>query len=159
MGGARTRAVMPLPEGIKIRVARRGDRDSIYRLLSEVRVEVPPAEQSNTLSWIVSHPEIEVLLAVDPLDRGVGMLSLSHRPQLRLGGRIATIDELVVGASMRRRGVGSELLDRAVARARMLGCRRVEIAARDASGRAYLERRGFIGEGADVMAWTNPGGK
>jgi GNAT superfamily N-acetyltransferase len=150
---------MPLPEGIKIRVGRRGDRDSIYRLLAEVQVDVAPAEQSNTLSWIVSHPEIEVLLAVDPLDRGVGLLALSHRPQLRLGGRIATVDELVVTAPLRRRGIGTELLDRAVARARMLGCKAVEIGARDGAGRAYLERRGFSGQGTQVMTWQNPGGK
>jgi GNAT superfamily N-acetyltransferase len=144
-----------LPEGIRIRVARRGDRDSLYRLLLEAGVSVSPADQSNTLSWIVSHPETEVNIAVDPLDRGVGMLALSHRPQLRVGGRIATIDEFVVTASMRHKGIGTELLERGIARARMLGCKRVELAAGDVASRAFLEKRGFSTDGAQVMAWRN----
>jgi N-acetylglutamate synthase-like GNAT family acetyltransferase len=154
-----TGASVALPEGIKIRVARRGDRDSLYRLLQEIGVLVAPADQSNTLSWIVSHPETEVNIAVDPLDRGVGMLALSHRPQLRVGGRIATIDEFVVSASLRRKGIGSELLERGVARARMLGCKRVEVAATDDASRAFLEKRGFSTNGSQVMAWQNADAK
>jgi N-acetylglutamate synthase-like GNAT family acetyltransferase len=148
-----------LPEGIKIRIARRGDRDSIYRLLGEAGVIVPPADQSNTLSWIVSHPETEVIMAVDPLDRGVGLLALSHRPQLRVGGRIATVDEFVVTPTMRKRGIGTELLERGVARARMLGCKRVELAAVDAPSREFFQKRGFSTEGATVMSWQNADAK
>jgi GNAT superfamily N-acetyltransferase len=148
-----------IPEGIRIRVARRGDRDSIYRLLLEIGVDVPSPDQSAALSWIVSHPETEVTIAVDPLDRGVGLVSISHRPQLRVGGRIATIDEFVVTGSMRKKGIGSELLDRALARARMLGCRRVELAAADAATRAFVQRRGFATEGAQVMIWKNTDAK
>lgn len=146
---------MPLPEGIRIRVSRRGDRDAIFRLLSEVGVEVGAHEQSNTLSWIVSHPEIEVLLAVDPLDRGIGMISLSHRPSLRLGGRLATIESLIVSGPYRRKGIGAELLERSINRAKMLGCKQVELAAGDAAGRAWLERRHFADGAAQVMVWKN----
>jgi len=144
-----------MPDSIKIRVARRGDRDSIFRLLQEAGVNVAPADQSTTLSWIVSHPETEVLIAVDPLDRGVGMVSLSHRPQLRVGGRIATVDELVVTASMRHKGIGTELVERALGRAKMLGCKRVEIATLEAPTRDWFQKRGFAWEGSQVMSWKN----
>jgi len=147
-------APVALPAGIKIRAARRGDRDSIYRLLAEAGVEVPAADQSNTLSWIVSHPETDVFIAVDALDRGIGLLALSHRPQLRVGGRIATVDEFVVTASMRRHGVGAELLERAFARARMLACRRVETSAVGEGARWFLQKRGFS-EGGQLMIWRN----
>jgi len=150
---------MSLPEGIRIRVARRGDRDSIYRLLAEAGVSVPPIEQSNTLSWIVSHPEIEVLLAVDPLDRGVGVVSLAHRPQLSLGGRVAVVSELAVTATLRRRGIGSELLERVRERARILGCRRMEITAATPEARAFLEKRGFVDGDRRVLGWDNPSGR
>ena len=148
---------MALPDGIKLRPARRGDRDSIYRLLSEggESVSVPANEQSNTLSWIVSHPETEVLLAVDPLDRGVGMISLSHRPSLRLGGRVASVESLVVSAAMRGKGVGSELLGHMLDRARKLGCKRVEMPSFDPPSLAFLERRGFVGNDARTMVWQN----
>lgn len=146
---------MALPETVRIRPVRRGDRDSIYRLLSEAGVNVPAAEQSNTLSWIVSHPETEVLVAVDPLDRGVGMIALAHRPSLHIGGRMASIESLVVTQAMRRKGIGSELLERALSRARMLGCKEVEVAAFDATGRVYLEKRAFALTGAQMLTWKN----
>ena len=146
---------MPLPEGIKIRPVRRGDRDSIYRLLGEVDVVVPAMDQASTLSWIVSHPEIEVFLAVDPLDRGVGMISLSHRPMLHVGGRSAHVESLVVTRPMRRRGIGTELLERAFGRARMLGCKQVELFAQDAPSREYLVHHGFGNTGSELMIWRN----
>lgn len=146
---------MAIPEGIRIRVARRGDRDSIYRLLVEVGVDVPSHDQSAALSWIVSHPETEVTIAVDPLDRGVGMVAISHRPQLRVGGRIATIDEFVVSAPWRHKGIGAELLERALSRAKMLGCRQVEVAVVDPAARVFVQKRGFTTEGAQVMLWKN----
>ena len=147
---------MSLPEGIRIRPVRRGDRDSIYRLLQEVGVSVPAIDQSNTLSWIVSHPETEVQIAVDALDRGVGMISLSHRPSLLLGGRTASIDSLVVTGALRARGIGSELLERTLARAKILGCRAVEVTASTVTSRNYLEKRGFQLTGSLVMVWRNP---
>lgn len=145
---------MPLPDGIRIRVARRGDRESLYRLLGEVGVTVPVTDQSTSLAWIVSHPEIEVLVAVDPLDRVVGLLSLSHGPQLRSGGRVALVDELVVSPPQRRRGIAGELVLRAQARAKMLGCKRLEFAARDASVKDFLRRRGYRSEGAEILCWS-----
>ena len=148
---------MPLPPGVKIREPRRGgsDRDWIYRLLAETGVSVSPADQSNTLTWVVSHPESEIFIAVDSADRGIGLLALSHRPQLRVGGRIATVDEFIVAPPMRRRGVGSALLERALARAKALGCKRVEVQIPDASARAYFEKRGFVGNGNEVLGWRN----
>ena len=41
---------------------------------------------------------------------------MSHRPQLRMRGRIATIDELVVTEPWRKRGVGKALLEKAIER-------------------------------------------
>ena len=85
---------------------------------------------TQTVHWVTSHPEIEIFVACDAQDRPVGMLSLSHRPQLRLRGRIATVDELVVTEAWRRRGVGRALLLHAIERARVLSVKRLELAAR-----------------------------
>ena len=156
---------MALPDGIKLRPARRGDRDSIYRLLAEAEGEsatalhVPAMDQSNTLSWIVSHPETEVLLAVDPLDRGVGIIALSHRPSLRIGGRVATVESFVVTAAMRGKGIGAELLEHMVDRARKLGCKRVEMPSFDPPSFSFLEKRGFTGNDARIMIWQNTDGR
>ena len=111
----------------RVRSARRGDREALAALLTEFGY--PNACDSGTLSWVISHPEMEVYLAVDPLDRAIGMVSFSHRPALRLKGRIATIDEFVVLPSWRSKGVGKELLARAIARCKVLGCKRIELMA------------------------------
>ena len=78
------------------------------------------------MHWVISHPEIEIFVAGDPQDRPVGMLCLSHRPQLRLRGRIATVDELVVTETWRRRGVGRALCCTRSSGAKVLSVKRLE---------------------------------
>jgi GNAT superfamily N-acetyltransferase len=107
----------------KVRPARRGDAAPIVGILSELGLNA----DSNTVTWIISHPEMEMLVAADALDKVVGFVTLSHRPVLKTGGRGATIDELNVTKAWRRKGVGRELLRRAVERARVLSVKRLEL--------------------------------
>ena len=104
------------------------------------------------MNWIVSHPETETLVAADPQDRPIGLLTISHRPQLRLKGRILTIDELVVSTVWRRRGVARELMKRAIERAKILSAKRLEIAVPDLSEEAktFLKALGFTSSNASV---------
>ena len=113
------------PEAFRVRPARRADAEAIGSLLKELGY--PNAVDLATVHWVISHPEMEILVASDARDRAVGMVTLSHRPQLRLRGRIATIDELIVSAPWRRRGVGRELLRRAIERAKALSAKRIEL--------------------------------
>lgn len=132
-----------MSEPYRIRPARRGDREGIASLLAVVGY--PNACDSTTLSWVISHPEMEVHLAVDALDRAVGVVALSHRPQLRLKGRIATIDELIVLPAWRNKGIGQELLKRAVDRVKVLGCKRLEISTlARADHPEFFQKRGFL---------------
>ncbi len=62
-----------------------------------------------TFSQVVRHPEAAVFVAVLGA-KTLGYLALSYRPQIRLGGRTASIDELVVAADQRGAGIGSSLL-------------------------------------------------
>jgi GNAT superfamily N-acetyltransferase len=112
----------PAPQW-KVRPARRGDSEPVKALLGELGFQ----GDSATVTWIVSHPEMELMIAADSFDKVIGFVALSHRPNLRHGGRIATIDELVVAKAWRRKGVGRELLKRAVDRAKVLGVKRLEI--------------------------------
>jgi GNAT superfamily N-acetyltransferase len=124
---------MPLPSQaslstsstFRVRLARRGDGEHLGLLLAELGHA--GAGDTATVHWVLSHPEIEVHVAADGSDRPLGLLSFSHRPQLRLTGRIATIDELVVLPSARRQGVGRALVKRALERARVLSVKRVEL--------------------------------
>jgi GNAT superfamily N-acetyltransferase len=124
---------MPLPSQarpataspFRVRLARRGDGEQLGVLLAELGHA--GAGDTATVHWVLSHPEIEVHVAADASDRPLGLLSLSHRPQLRLSGRIATIDELVVLPAARRQGVGRALVQRALERARVLSVKRVDL--------------------------------
>ncbi len=137
----------PTPDAppFRIRRARRGDAESLATLLREMGY--PHGSDAQTVHWVISHPEIEIFVAADPQDRPVGMVSLSHRPQRRLRGRIATVDELVVTEAWRRRGVGKALLLHAIERAKVLSVKRLELASRqDAGGdtSGFYESCGFV---------------
>jgi GNAT superfamily N-acetyltransferase len=82
---------------------------------------------AHTVTWIISHPEMELMVAADALDKAIGFVTLSHRPLLKLGGRSATIDELLVTKAWRRKGVGRELLKKVVERAKVLSVKRLEV--------------------------------
>ena len=143
------------PAAFRIRKARRGDVEALSTLLRELGYT--EGSDTQTVHWVTSHPEIEIYVACDPQDRPVGMLSLSHRPQLRLRGRIATVDELVVTEPWRRRGVGRALLLHAIERSRVLSVKRLELAARqDAGAEAvrFYEACGFV---ADCMVFRHSG--
>ncbi|MGQ0503980.1 MAG: GNAT family N-acetyltransferase [Myxococcaceae bacterium] len=136
----------------RIRPARRGDADAIAALLAELGY--PGAGDTQTVHWVISHPEMEIFVAADSHDRAVGMITLSHRPQLRMKGRIATLDELIVTASCRRRGLGRDLIKRAVARAKVLSVKRLELVTHSPRGeypQAFYEACGLIEEDAAVL--------
>lgn len=134
----------------KVRPARRGDAAPITALMAELGFTGDPA----TVTWIISHPEMELLVAADALDKAIGVVCLAHRPQVRMGGRVANVDELVVTQAWRRKGVGRELLKRAVERARVLGVKKLEIqtlTAGSPEATAFLTACGFAPADAAVF--------
>ncbi len=119
-----SKVITPLPaQAFKVRPARRGDATPIVALLAELGMKSDPS----TVTWIISHPEMELMVAADPLDKVIGFATLSHRPVLKTGGRAASIDELVVAPAWRRRGVGRTLLRKVVERAKVLSVNRLEV--------------------------------
>jgi len=143
----------PAPQPLfRIRPARRGDAEAVKALLGELGY--PKGGDAATVNWIISHPEMEIFVASDSLDKAIGVISLSHRPQMRLQGRVASIDELVVTAAWRRRGVGRALVKRAVERAKVLSVKRIELVShrrRSEAPRAFYEACGLAE--ADVIAF------
>ena len=113
----------------RIRPLKRGDRDAAFKLLAADGWAVPAGDQELAISWVVQHPEMESFVAHDAaaFSKLFGMITMSHRPQLRLGGRVACIDLFLVAAEQRHKGIGHDLLVQALRRSEALGCKRVEV--------------------------------
>lgn len=147
----------PAPDApsYRIRRARRGDAESLASLLREMGYA--HGTDAQTVHWVISHPEIEIFVAADAQDKPVGMVSLSHRPQLRLRGRIASVDELVVAEGWRRRGVGRALMQQVIERcgARALSVKRLEVSAYALEElRSFYESCGFVVVDRMVMRYA-----
>ena len=159
-------SLMPVPPQVsaqpqfRIRAGRRGDAEAIKTLLGELGY--PKGGDAATVNWLISHPEMEIFVAADSFDKAIGVVTLSHRPQLRLQGRIATIDELVVAPAWRRRGVGRALVKRAVERAKVLSVKRVELLthrARAEAPLAFYQACGFAEADVAALRLTEVEGK
>ena len=138
---------------LTVRRARPGDAVAIRALLEQLGYTPDPRLANETITQVVRHPEAAVFVAVEGL-QVVGFLAMSHRPQIRLGGLLASIDELVVSSQRRAQGIGSTLLETALAHARSLHCRRVELhtnKARESYKRQFYVQRGFKEVGSALL--------
>lgn len=142
------------PTGPAVRRARPGDAHALRRMLRELGYD--PADYraaDETMAQVVRHPEAAVFVAVEGVEV-VGFVALSHRPQMRLGGRLASVDELVVAEHRRGQGIGSSLLEAAVQHARSLHCVRIDVLQRrerESYDRRFYQERGFEEVASAVM--------
>ena len=129
-----------------IRRARPGDSSEVRRLVAQLGYTPDDRAYDETFTQVARHPEAAVFVAHRGA-RAIGYLAMTHRPQIRLGGRVASVDELVVDGEGRNEGVGSSLLEAAVTHARSLGCTRIEVLcsrARESYRRGFYAERGMI---------------
>jgi GNAT superfamily N-acetyltransferase len=143
----------------RIRPLKRGDRDCAFRLLADAGWAVAASEQELAISWVVQHPEMESFVAhdVSSFSRLFGIITMSHRPQLKVGGRVASLDLFVVAPEHRHKGVGSDLLAQAVRRTEALACKRIELylpPERD-QRHDFFEQNGFTRNGDEL--YVRPG--
>src|SRR5688572_5184679 len=137
---------MRLPRSIELRKARPGDANGVRTLVEQLGYAPDARGFAETFTQVVRHPEAAVFVLAEGV-RVVGYLAISHRPQIRLGGRIAVIDELAIDADHRGRGFGSELLEHGLDVARGLGCVQIEVSterARDSVARGFYHKHHFV---------------
>jgi N-acetylglutamate synthase-like GNAT family acetyltransferase len=137
---------MGLPRGITLRRARPGDAAGVRALVEQLGHTPDPRAFTETFTQVARHPEAAVVVLAEGV-RVVGYLALSHRPQVRLAGRVATIDELAVAPDLCGRGLGSALLEHALELVRGLACVRIEVStvrARDSVAHTFFAKHGFV---------------
>lgn len=145
--------MLPLPAGVMVRRARPGDAGAVLALVHQLGYAPDERNFDETFAQVVRHPEAAVFVATEGL-RIIGYLVLTHRPHIRLGGRAAVIDELIVDSVRRSEGIGSVLLQSALDHARSIGCRRVELQtrrSRESFQRGFYSSHGFKEEDRAVM--------
>ena len=139
----------------RIRPLKRGDRDAAFKLLAADGWVVAAGDQELAISWVVQHPEMESFVAHDAgaYSRLFGMITMSHRPQLKLGGRVASIDLFLVAPEHRNKGIGHDLLSQAMRRAEALACKRMEVMLPEPrDGRhEFFEGYKFVNNGFDLF--------
>jgi N-acetylglutamate synthase-like GNAT family acetyltransferase len=142
----------PIPA---IRPAVSSDATALLELLHELGYsDLDVDAHARAFALVLAHPEIRVLIAESESGRVIGLLTLSHRPQLRLGGTLVTVDELVVARDARGHGVGRALIVRAKAVAAELGAMRVELLTnrtRESYSRGFYAKNGFFEVSSAVM--------
>lgn len=144
-----------MQEGSTIRRANESDVESAYRLIVALGYQhLARIDFERTFKAILAHPETRVLLAADESGQAIGLMTLSHRPQLRLAGTIVCIDELAVVDEARGRGVGRALLNRAKEIAIELSAERLELhtnRARESYTRQFYVKNGFAEANSALM--------
>jgi ribosomal protein S18 acetylase RimI-like enzyme len=132
-----------------VREAQPTDAPAIVRLLREhaaLAGEASPIAEA----YVVHHlagPESHVLLA-EAAGESVGLLAYSVRPDLYHAGPVCLIEELVVRAAWRRRGIGGALMAQLARRLAERGVIEVSVAVMPANtgAVAFYRAHGLTGE-------------
>ena len=137
-----------------VRRATESDMKTAFKLIGELGYpDVKFPEFARTYTGAQQHPAMTLLVAeCDGVV--VGLASISRRPQLRLGGDLITIDELVISDRFRGSGIGKAILERVKSMCVELGARRLELETtrtRESYKRRFYVKNGFSETNSAVM--------
>jgi GNAT superfamily N-acetyltransferase len=122
--------------------------DAVERLVPQLSRSGPPT--LDELGDVVASPATDLFIAIDGGGTITGMATLvSFRIPTGMRG---WIEDVVVDEAARNRGVGGALTRAMVARARDLGCRKLDLTSRPArgAGNHLYVREGFVPRDTNV---------
>jgi GNAT superfamily N-acetyltransferase len=116
-------------------------------VLFEQEAEFKPDEiaQARGLTLILENPEVGQILIAHHGAEVAGMVGLLYTISTALGARVALLEDMVVAPAWRNAGIGSQLLEAAIAHARQAGCQRITLLTDDINTDAqrFYGRHGF----------------
>ena len=131
----------------RIRRAEENDVDIVYKLIVALGYPgIATDDFKHSYSEVLANHQSIILLAESAEGQVLGVLTLSHRPQLRLAGTILCLDEFAVSEDRRGMGVGRALLQEAKNTAVELQAKRIELhtnRARESYARSFYVKNGF----------------
>ena len=137
---------------MECRVANSGDLAVLCALLGELFAQeaefVPNREsQERGLEAILDNPHVgQIVVAVDN-GKVMGMVNVLYTVSTALGSRVALMEDMVVASDARGRGIGSKLIEYAIASARAAGCSRITLLTdkENIAAQRFYARHGFVG--------------
>ncbi len=104
-----------------------------------------PGVQDKGLRAILDDPGMGHLLVADDGERILGMVNLLYTYSTALGARVALLEDMVVAEEARGTGLGTRLVEVAVAHCREAGCQRITLLTDGDNERAhaFYRRCGF----------------
>lgn len=125
----------------------------------EVEFTPDPEAQRRGLLRIIRNPEVGVVLVAKENSVVLGMVGLLYTVSTAMGGRVALLEDMIVVPEARGSGVGSRLLQEAVAFAEARGCGRITLLT-DKTNKAaqrFYQRHGFEPSGMIPLRLRLPG--
>jgi GNAT superfamily N-acetyltransferase len=133
-----------------IDVATPADIPALSKLLSELfsqEAEFTPnlEAQARGLARIIGDPSIGTILAAKEGSQIVGMVNLLFTISTALGEKVALLEDMVVSSQFRGAGIGSRLLEQAIAFARARECKRITLLTdrSNEAARSFYAKHGF----------------
>ncbi|MNN09098.1 aminoalkylphosphonic acid N-acetyltransferase [compost metagenome] len=135
---------------MQIRLATSADIPALCTLLDQLfaqEAEFTPdrSAQQRGLAAIIDDPAVGEILVTVADTRIVAMVNLLYTVSTALGARVALLEDMVVDTGARGAGIGSALLEQAIAHAREIGCRRITLLtdADNAAAQRFYQHHGF----------------
>ncbi len=118
------------------------DKDEIYALICALENTVLDRQGFDDAFDVQSSDDRYICFVYEEDKTIEGVINLRIEKQLHHAGKVCEIMELVVSEMKRNRGIGKQLLQKAIETARNEGCKRIELSSsnwRTDSHRFYME--------------------
>ncbi len=112
----------------------------------EAEFEPNSEAQSKALGKIIPDPKIGIVLVARADKKILAMVNLLFTESTALGSKVAILEDMVVLAESRGKGIGSQLVDFAICEAKKAGCKRITLLTdiENTKAQSFYQKKGFV---------------